>query len=549
MSEAEKIFYEKTQHWLDRFLEESPVGATALGDHRFDHRLSDHSPAGLARQERLLREAAQELSSFEPYLPSFTPDMQIDYELISRLMRSFLRQFEVLRGYQRNPSLYVHECLGGVFLLLVRDFASFPERLRNVIFRLWEIPRVLAEAEEAIVPEEVPPVWAEIAIESAKRGRLLFSVLPVLALRQPHLFPAALRASRAANRAFARYLAFLEEKVRPRARGDFAVGEKIFEEILREDHLLPHRAEDLLRLGEDIFQATLEEMEALAKTINPKKSARAILDEAKSHHPRAGELLAVYRQEVQRARAFLLRENIVTIPEGESLWVEPTPAGLRPIIPYAAYMMPGPLEKKQEGVFFVTPVDRWLPRKDRAEKLRGHFQAKIPVTVVHEAYPGHHLQLVFANRHAKTLPRKLGSALSSLFVEGWAFYCEELMERLGHLNEPIQKLARLSDQLWRAARIIIDVSLHTKEMDLEKAVDFLIKRTGMERVNALAEVRRYTMSPTQPLSYLVGKLEILKVIDEFKAANPRASLQEIHDSILSQGSLPPKLLRQSLLLG
>jgi uncharacterized protein (DUF885 family) len=219
---------------------------------------------------------------------------------------------------------------------------------------------------------------------------------------------------------------------------------------------------------------------------------------------------------------------------------------MRGTIPYAAYMMPGPLEKMQQGVFLVTPVDPQSSKREQEEKLKGHYYGKLPVTALHEAYPGHHLQLVYANS-VGSLPRKLGALLSSLFVEGWAFYCEELMEQLGYIDQPLQRLARLSDQLWRAARIILDVSLHTRRMNVEEGIDFLVEKAGLERSNAQAEVRRYTASPTQPMSYLIGKLEIVKLIDEYKKRHPQASLQEVHDAVLSCGSLPPRLMRERLL--
>ncbi|MBT9166531.1 MAG: hypothetical protein DDT25_01219 [Chloroflexi bacterium] len=120
------------------------------------------------------------------------------------------------------------------------------------------------------------------------------------------------------------------------------------------------------------------------------------------------------------------------------------------------------------------------------------------------------------------------------------------MEQLGYIDKPIQRLGRLSDQLWRAARIILDVSLHTGKMTVEEGIDFLVERVGLERSNAQAEVRRYTLSPTQPMSYLIGKLEIVKIIDEYKQQHPTASLREVHDAILSCGSLPPRLMREGL---
>jgi len=443
--------------------------------------------------------------------------------------------------------MYLNECLGGVFLLLMKDFAPFRVRMKGILGRLREIPRVLRQGKENLVPEKVPPVWAEVALEGAKRGIILFRlVVPLLALRTPLLFPRVLQASRKAAAALRDYIAFLEREILPQAKGDFAVGKDLFEELLREDHLLDYSADDLLELGWKLFRDTQVQMETLAKKIVPGKTAREIIEEAKNHHPNPGELLSVYRREMEKVRRYVVDKEIVTIPDGESLKIRATPPSMRPVIPYAAYMMPGPLEKKQEGIFLVTPVDRRGPRKAREEKLRGHNYAKIPVTALHEAYPGHHLQLVYANRHTKSLPRKLGSALSSLFVEGWAFYCEELLEELGYIKEPVQKLARLQDQLWRAARIILDVSLHTGKMTVEEGIQFLMEKVGLERSNAQAEVRRYTSSPTQPMSYLIGKLEILKVIAEYKLRNPKASHREMHDAILSCGSLPPKLLAQRL---
>jgi uncharacterized protein (DUF885 family) len=543
---TEADFYKKFEVWLERLLEENPVAATQLGDHRFDHRLGEHHAQARARQEKLLREALAELEGVKT--EGWSADAQVDYILVEHLVRSFLREFQTVRAFERSPGVYLMEAVAGVGILLLRDFAPFPKRLESVRARLSEVPRVLREGKENLEPRKVPKVWAETALEGAKRSIPLFRlVIPALSLRVPRLAPKVIRESRRAARVLEDYAQFLEREILPKAQGDFAAGKELFEEILHEDHMLSYSADELLELGWKILEETRREMEALAQKIAPGKSAREIIEDAKNRHPRPGELLSVYRREMARAREFVEKKGIVTIPEGEKLVVKPTPPALRPTMPYAAYMMPGPLEEKQEGIFLVTPVDRFVPPRLREEKLRGHYFAKIAVTVVHEAYPGHHLQLVFANRYAKSLPRKLGSALSSLFVEGWAFYCEELMESLGYLADPVQKLARLQDQLWRAARIILDVSLHTKGMEVGEGVEFLVREAGLERPNALAEVRRYTQSPTQPLSYLVGKLEILKVIEEYKEKHPGASLREIHDAVLSQGSLPPKLLRERLL--
>ncbi|HEU68960.1 MAG TPA: DUF885 family protein, partial [Candidatus Acetothermia bacterium] len=236
-NEAEREFYASVEGFFNRILEEVPVAATQFGDHRFDHRLADHSPAARARQEGMLREALARLEAFDP--SGWSLDARIDRTLMIQLAKSFLRDFEKMRTHERSPGTYLNECLGGVFLLLMRNFAPLRVRMSAAVGRLQEVPRVLAQGKENLVPERVPKVWAEIGLEGAKRGMVLFRVVvPLLALRVPHLFPRVLRASRRAAGALRDYIAFLEREVLPRARGEFAVGKELFEEILREDHLL-----------------------------------------------------------------------------------------------------------------------------------------------------------------------------------------------------------------------------------------------------------------------------------------------------------------------
>ncbi len=539
-------FYRRTEGFIDRWMEEAPVSATALGDHRFDDRLGDHSKAAQERQQREIKEAIAEFESLDT--ADFDVDAKIDHRLMVQISKSILRGFEheKLRHHLRDPGTYSGECLGGVFLLLIREFAPLEERLAKALGRLKATPQVLAQGKENIAQQEVPSVWCEVALESAQQGLALFTVLiPALAQQATRLTEELNEASKEAAEALQDWIKFLQERVSPQARGNFAIGQELFEELLREDHLLDYTTEELLETGWRLFEETKEQMEQVAGEIDPAKSVEEILEEAKSDHPGAEDLLDVYREEMAKARKFVLDHDIVTIPAGESLKIEPTPPFLCGVIPYAAYMPPGPLEKKQEGIFLVTPVDPNSPEKEQEEKLKGHSCVKLPVTALHEAYPGHHLQLTYANT-VGTLPRKLGAFVSTLFCEGWAFYCEELMEQLGYIDKPIQRLGRLSDQLWRAARIILDVSLHTGKMTVEEGIDFLVERVGLERSNAQAEVRRYTLSPTQPMSYLIGKLEIVKIIDEYKQQHPTASLREVHDAILSCGSLPPRLMREGL---
>ncbi len=538
-------FYRQAGEFIDKFMQEAPVVATQLGDHRFDDRLADYSSSALDRRLREVKDIISEFSGFDT--ASFDVDARIDHRLMFQVAKSVLRDLEKFKSHVRNPGTYSDECMGGVFLLLIQEFAPLEERLEKALGRLRAIPEVLAQGKENIRPGEVPPVWNEVALESSRQGLALFTVLiPALAKQVPKLAADLNAASQSAAQALEDYASFLKETVAAEARGDFAAGKELLEELVHENHMIDYTAEEILEIGWRLFRETETAMEQLAQQIDRQKTARELLEMAKADHPKADDLLDVYRREMAKVREFVAVQDIVTIPDGESLKIEPTPPFLWGTIPYAAYLPPGPLEKMQQGIFVVTPVDPQSPEKEQEEKLKGHYYGKLPVTALHEAYPGHHLQLVYANT-VGSLPRKLGAFVSTLFIEGWAFYCEELMEQLGYIDQPLQRLGRLSDQLWRAARIILDVSLHTKKMTVDEGIGFLVDKCGLERSNAQAEVRRYTATPAQPMSYLMGKLEIVKLIDEYKKKHPEASLKQVHDAVLSCGSLPPRLMRERLL--
>jgi uncharacterized protein (DUF885 family) len=538
-------FYRRAEEWLYRLMELSPVTATQLGEYRWNNKLPDYRPEALQEQYDEITAAVREFKGMDA--AGFTLDAQIDHTLFVTIFASFVREFEKRQGYRRNPGGYLDESLGGVVLLLMKEFAPLSERLESALGRVGEVPRLLAEAQQNLVPEEIPPVWAETALEQARMAPGLFlGLLPAMAAQAaPDLQQPLQEAGQAAAAAVEGYIDFLENEVLPRAAGEFGVGRELFDEMLREEHMVDYDADELLATGWEQFRQTQAQMEALAREIDPAKSVSDILEESKVDHPAADELLDVVRREMDAIRQYVIDQEIASIPEGESLRVIETPAYLRPLIPFGAYMPPGILEEKQEGIFVVTPVDPDATPEAQEEKLRGMNHAKLPILALHEAYPGHHLQLVRANM-TETIPRRMGTFLATLFIEGWAFYCEELLEQMGYIAQPDQRLGRLHDQLWRAARIILDASLHTQGMTLDEAVAFLVEKVQLEPGDALAEARRYTSSPTQPQSYLMGKLAILDLVADYRRAHPDASMRQVHDTILGGGSLPPRLMRRQL---
>jgi uncharacterized protein (DUF885 family) len=542
----EKGFFRDSEAWLYRLLELDPVLATYMGDHRWDDRLADNSAAAL---EAHYVEMKKTLAAFQALdTGGFSLDGDIDHTLVCQMLKSIIRDYESKQGHRRDPGYYIGQVMSGLFMLIMKEFAPLPERLASMVARLKLVAAVLDAGKTNIVPGEVPPVWAEVAIEQTRQAQpFIMTFLPSLAAGTGDGLEAELKDAAAdAAKAVEDFLTFLEKDVIPNAKGDFASGKDLFEELLRENHMVDYGADELIETGWRLFKETEAEIEAVAKEIDPDKTVHEIMEDAKADHPTAEGLLPAYKAAMEAARRYVIEHDIATIPGGETLRIIETPAYLRPLLPYAAYMPPGVLEEQQDGLFLVTPVDPDAPEEAQREKLRGQNYAKLPVTALHEAYPGHHLQLVWANRQ-KSIPRRMGSYLSTFFIEGWAFYCEELMEQLGYISSPIQRLGRLKDQLWRAARIILDVSLHTGGMQVGEAVDFLVEKCQLEHSNALAEVRRYTGSPTQPQSYLMGKLAILDLVADYRKANPDLSLKQMHDNILACGSLPPKLMRKRLL--
>lgn len=474
---------------------------------------------------------------------SLSPAAQVDRACLRAGLQAAVWQFEETRPWQRDPGLYLQMVLYGIHLLLIREFAPLEERLVSIGRRLAGVPALL-ERGAANLTEPVA-VWREVA-EETLGGALPFleQVVPAAAREVPSVTDQVLRHLGPAVDALRTYgdlLGRLAEKARP----EFACGRSLFDRLLREVHFLPYDADSLLAKGEELFATTLGEIREVARAIDPARPWHEVVDGLRSRVPSPGEILDLYRREVARARSFLEETGLVPLPPREELVVEETPSFVRPLIPFAAYMPPAPLEEQQVGRFWVTTPDPDLPPEVQRQVLQGHNLVKLPVTAIHEGYPGHHLQLTWAH-NAPTRIRKLAD--SNLLAEGWAFYCEELMEEAGYLKGDELKLGRLADQLWRAARIILDAGLHTGGMSVDEAISFLVERVRIEPHNARAEVRRYTASPTQPMSYLIGKLEIMQLAADYRAARGSAfDRRQFHRELLACGTIPPALARRLLM--
>lgn len=537
-----KDFKALSKEILDWFFKTNPVAATQLGVHDYDTELGEFSREAIEAQNEQGKRHLAALRALDG--EALTPDERIDRELIDVQLESGIKMEDALHRWRQNP-FYGDVVVFGSFLLLFREFAPLEQRLEAALARLRQAPRVLAEGKANLT--EPVKVFAETAVETVRSGIMFFQGLVPTFIAQASS-PALRRSLEEANtktiEALQDYLASVEAAV-PKAGPRFAIGQELFDYLLKRRHLLPYESGTLYAKGQELFTETYRHMSETARQIDRSKSMWEVVEELKGEHPEPGDLLETYRKSMAAARQWTIDRGIVDIPPAEKLVVEETPVFQRPIIPYAAYMPPAAFEEDQTGRFWVTPVDESASKERQEQQLRDHNSYGIPVTSVHEAYPGHHLQLCWAHRNPSPI-RKIND--STLFFEGWAFYLEELAEQLGFVSGPKYRLFRLRDQLWRAGRIMLDSALHTRGMSIDEAVEFFVEKVHLERSNALAEVRRYAQSPTQPMSYLMGKLEILRLAADYKAAKGADfDMRQFHNELMAQGNLPPAMLRQILL--
>ncbi len=531
---------------------DSPVGATFSGIHKYDGKLDKTDPESRRGHLKKAKAYLREMDGFSSDLRTqgkkakLSRDEEMDLRILRDSLRTEIAEEEKLRSFKRNAWIYPYIGLVGCYVLILRDFAPLNRRMKSVLGRLKQIPRFMKQGETNLKRgRDIPKIWTQVALETTVGGKEFFRhIIPLFAEKVPGLKRQLLAANKKALSAFDGYEQFLKKRLLPRSKGRFATGEQFYNFLLSVHHQLPYTADDLLAIGDRIIKETQAEMRALAKKIDPQKSWSKIVEDLKKKHPRKDDLLDFYKKEMARARDFVKKKDLVTIPKGESLSIMETPAFERNTIPYGAYMEPAPFEKKQQGFFWVTPVNEKLPHKQQEEQLDGHNIHGAVLTALHEAYPGHHLQLVHCNKIKSKVRREF---FTSLFAEGWALYCEELMYEKGFYSQKT-RLLQLKDQLWRACRVVIDASLHTNRMSFNKAVDMLVNVAKLEKTNAIAEVKRYTYTPTQPMTYIMGKMEILKLRDDFKKVKGKAfNLKKFHDQLLSYGTIPVQMVRERML--
>jgi uncharacterized protein (DUF885 family) len=540
-------FKEKCRQILWGLWEERPVDATYLGVHNFDSLLprTDKSSRAAYRKQRIHFLAG--LKEFHRRRQDLPLDRQIDLDLMTTHLEAELYVENVFELLNRRADVYPSEALNGVYILAMRKQGAHEQNMESILNRLGEIPRLLNEAMDNLrTGTNIPSVWTDHGLQVTLLGIEFFEKLvPRLAKTSQGMKSDLLKANFQVVNAFRRYQKFIQDELSKKSIGSFAIGEEAFDFLLRKRHHLEYTAREIRDIGEKMVATVKNLLEKQANEISPGARWNTVVDSLKNDHPEPDALLETYRNEVSKVREFVDTHQIVSIPQAQKLLVRETPPFYRLTIPYAAFVPPAPFEKDSEGIFWVTPVDETLNDEQRQDRLKGHSIWSIPVTALHETIPGHHLQLSHACAVKSAVKRYV---TTSVFIEGWALYCEEMMKDEGFIDDPRLIVMQLKDQLWRALRVVIDTGLHCFGMKISEAVKLLVEEAGLEKHNAIAEVNRYTMHPTQPMSYMIGKLELMNLRNDIeKLEGERFDQRWFHDQLLSYGSIPVSMVRALML--
>jgi uncharacterized protein (DUF885 family) len=527
------------QSRFDAWVATWPGHATGFGIHQHDGRLPDLSRAAKLADIEAEHAFVRRLEAIDP--TPLSERVAFERELALHGARLRLFEDEVVRNWERTTSAS-DEIGGALFLLAARDFAPLEERLASMTERIEGIPEALLQVRDRLGDEPVR-MWLELEARSATElPGLIHEIVTSAAGAWAEGSPSLIRlrqAARGARAALLEYATWVESQFE--GAGDrVALGRDELDRLVDLRGFDGLSTDEILAIGWEQLETQHEARREAGRQIDPKLSEAEIVDVIKADGPSDFEAaLKGYREAMFRARDYIAANELATLPSSDRLQVVPTPVHMRSTLPLAAYFDPAAFDREPQGTYVVTPsVDG-----DPGAMLE-HNWSSIVNTSVHEAYPGHHLQLTAAL--ATTTPARL-MVEAPEFVEGWGMYCEQMMLEEGFEDSPERRVIVATDAIWRAARIILDIRLHRGEISVEEGIEFLGEHTRFERPVARAEVQRYTTVPGYNLSYLLGKVLLLRLrADQQARLGSAYSLKDFHDALLYSGSLPVSFHRRLL---
>ncbi|MFL5778778.1 MAG: DUF885 domain-containing protein [Chloroflexota bacterium] len=528
--------YDLVEARFERLIRDNPVMGTYLGLHEHDAELGDGTRDALLGELEAEKAHLSAVESIDPAELSSTAGFERELEIHN--LRRVVFDTEVLRVWERRSTAM--DTVGdSLFLLFVRDHAPLSERLIDIASRLERVPAYLVQSQTRARGPQVR-LWQQLEIEAAASLPSLFDEFvaageDALSTLERRRLEAAVDSAKIA---VANYRSWVQDSV-PGGTDDWAIGRDRYDELVGLRAFDGLDADAILELGLERLEEERAARAAAAREIDPDADVEAVVDRVKSDHPATiDEALDAYRAAMEEARRYIVEHDLLSVPE-EGVDVIETPSYLRNVIPFAAYFETPKFDRHPRGIYIVTPSVNGEPGA-----MREHNFASVSNTSIHEAYPGHHVQLATAAKHP-SLTRLLTDAPE--FVEGWGMYSELMMREAGFDTDPRHRLILHTDAAWRACRIILDVRMHRGEIGLDEATRFLVEQTDFEEANARAEVHWYTYRPTYPMSYLLGRTLLVELrAEEQRRRGDRFNLRSFHDSLLRNGSLPLSFHRRVL---
>ncbi len=557
---ADAQFETLGRRFVDEFGRYSPVYATALGDHRYDGELDDLGADGRARSLAWAKTVLAELGAIDR--TALSRANQVDAAMLQNQLRYAVWSEERYRDWSWDPLLYTQLAGQSLYGLLARDYAPLAERLAAVTLRLEKLPRLLEQQRANLVPERVPAIHAETAIKQNPGVLSLVDglVVPALGALDEAGRTRLQKAIDAARIAVQQHQKWLESDLKPKAQGEFRIGRELYEEKLAFALMSPLSRQEIRSRAEAEVLRTRERMYEVARKVlagrdgapalpdSPTREQQqaaiaAALELAYADRPAREAVVDLARATLEETTAFVRARGFVTVPD-EPLEIILMPEFQRGVA--VAYCdSPGPLDKGRRTFYAVSPIPTEWTDQQVDSFLREYNSRSIANLTIHEAMPGHYLQIAHSNRYPSVLRAML---FSGPFVEGWAVYTERVMQEQGFRGEdPLMRLIQLKWYLRAVTNAIMDTAIHVDGMSREQAMQLMTQTGFQEEREAAGKWVRAQLTSAQLSTYFVGYLEHADMRAEAeRRAGTRFDQRAYHDRALSFGSPPVRFVRALL---
>ena len=561
-SAADTAFASLSERWLDGAMRLQPVYATQVGDHRFDDRIGDFDAQGRQAFVDFTRTMLVELDAIDH--GKLSRANQIDARLLRNQLEYDIWSIETLQSWAWDPQLYSQLAGGAIYGLMAREFAPLPERLASAAARMEAIPGLFAQMRENLDPARVPKVHAETV---ARQHAGILSIVDGLVL--PHAGElddagrARLDAAVAGLReAVAEHQVWLDEELLPNAAGDFRIGAELYDQKLAFALNSPLSRAEIRTRAEAAIAQTRAEMYDIARGVlegrddapaempdEPSQAQQqavieAALELAYADRPDREDVVQVAKDSTVEATEFVREKQLVTVPDTpvEIILMPEFQRGVS-----VAYCdSPGPLDSELATFYAVSPIPEDWTQEQVDSFLREYNTRSIHELSIHEAMPGHYLQLWHSNKYPSTLRAVLGSGP---FIEGWGMYAEKVMADAGYMdNDPLMQLIQRKWALRAFANAILDQQIHVEGMTRDQAMELMTVTTFQQEREAAGKWVRAQLTSAQLPTYFVGYSEHMDLRREMEQKLGEGFDQKAyHDQVLSYGSPPVRYVRQLML--